>query len=66
MMHMDSSSSKNNKMSKSSQAERSVIETKAKKTASKETCFYCGQVGHWKRNCKAYLESRKKALLPKK
>ena len=34
-----------------------LAEKKAKETAPKETCFYCGQVGHWKRNCKAYLES---------
>ena len=31
----------------------------AKEIALKETCFYCGQVDNWKRNCKAYLESRK-------
>ena len=32
---------------------------KAKEITSKETCFYSGQVGHCKRNCKAYLESKK-------
>ena len=37
--------------------EGKMTEKKGKKTAPKETCFYCGQVGHWRRNCKAYLES---------
>ena len=42
-----------------------MVEKKGKETASKETslkgiCFYCGQDGHWKRNCKASLESKKK------
>ena len=41
-------------------AEGKLIEKKAKKTTPKETCFYYGQVGHWKKNCKAYLESKKK------
>ena len=39
--------------------EGGVAKKKAKETTSKETCFYCSQVGHWKRNCKAYLEPRK-------
>ena len=37
-----------------------MVENKGKETAPKETCFYCGHVGHWKRNCKAYLESKRK------
>ena len=28
-----------------------------KKTTSESTCFHCGKTEHWKRNCKAYLES---------
>ena len=36
------------------------VDKKGKGTTQKETCFYCGQVGHWKRNCKAYVESKKK------
>ena len=40
-------------------AEGKMTEKKGKKTAPKETCFYCGQVGHWRRNWKAYLESMK-------
>ena len=39
--------------------EGKLTEKKAKEIALKETYFYYGQVGHWKRNCKAYLESRK-------
>ena len=37
-----------------------MTKKKGKETTLKETCFYCGQVGHWKRNCKAYIESKKK------
>ena len=29
-----------------------LVEKKAKKTTPQRTCFYYGQVGHWKRNCK--------------
>ena len=61
VMLMDSSSfkksSKNKKMSKSTQVEGGVAEKKVKETAS--TCFYFGQISYWKMNCKAYLESRK-------
>ena len=32
---------------------------KGKETTPKETCFYYGQVDHWKRNFKTYLESKK-------
>ena len=41
-------------------AGRKLAKKIAKETALKETCFYCGQVSHWKRNCKAYLELKKK------
>ena len=41
-------------------AEGKIVEKKGKETAPKETYFYCGHVGHWKRNCKAYLELKKK------
>ena len=35
-------------------------ETTLKETSSNGICFHCGQDGHWKRNCKAYLESKNK------
>ena len=41
-------------------AEGKLAEKKAKKTTPKGTCFHYGQVGHWKMNYKAYLESKKK------
>ena len=37
-----------------------MAEKKAKEPAPKVTCFHCGQVGHWMRNYKAYLDSKKK------
>ena len=60
MMLVDSFGSKNEKRSKSNQAEGGMAEKKAKETAPKETCFHCGQDGHWKRNCKSYIELKKK------
>ena len=37
-----------------------VAKRKVKETSSKGTCFHCGKEGHWKRNCKAYMESKRK------
>ena len=34
-----------------------------KENKPKGTCFHCGKDGHWKRNCKAYLESLKQKKL---
>ena len=28
--------------------------------AKEGSCFHCGETGHWKRNCKIYLEELKK------
>lgn len=28
------------------------------------TCFYCDGKGHWKRNCKKYLDDKKKGIVP--
>ena len=53
-------SSKNNKQRKSTKAQRGMAKKKAKQTTSKGTCFHCGKDGHWKRNCKTYMESMKK------
>ena len=41
-------------------AEGKIAKKKGKETTSKETCFYYGQVSHWKKNCKTYKESKKK------
>ena len=61
---MDSScfkkSSKNNNKKKSMNLVGGVAKKKTKKKAPKETCFHCGQDGHLRRNCKAYLGSLKK------
>ena len=50
VMLVDSSSSKessnNKRRSESTKAKGDVARKKAKETAPKETCFYCGQVGH--------------------
>ena len=32
---------------------------KKKETATKGPCHHCGKMGHWRRNCKSYLESLK-------
>ena len=41
-------------------AKKKGKETTPKETSSKGICFHYGQDGHWKRNCKAYLESKNK------
>ena len=48
------------KMAKGKMAKKKGKETTLKVTSSKGICFHCGQDGHWKRNCKAYLESKNK------
>ena len=40
-------------------AKKKGKETIPKETSSKGICFHCGQDDHWKRNCKAYKESKK-------
>ena len=38
-----------------------AVQTAARKRSTSEgKCFHCGGTGHWKRNCKAFLESLKK------
>ena len=41
-------------------AEGKMAKKEGKETSSKGICFHCGQDGHWKRNYKAYLESKNK------
>ena len=60
VMLVDSSGSKNKKKRKITKQKGGVAKKKAKEMFSKGTCFHCGNEGHWKRNCKAYLESKKK------
>ena len=43
-------------MAKGKMAKKKGKETTLKETSSKGIFFHYGQDGHWKRNCKAYLE----------
>ena len=56
------SSSTSYKSYKKKKVKQGVAATGAagKKTTSEGKCFHCGGTGHWKRNCKAFLESLKK------
>ena len=47
-------------MTEGMMAKKNDKETTRKETSTKDICFHCGQDGHWKRNCKAYLESKNK------
>ena len=40
--------------------EGNMAKKKGKETSLKGICFHCGQDGHWKRDYKAYLESKNK------
>ena len=52
--------SKNKKKRKITKKKGATAKKKAKETSSKGTYFHYGREGHWKRNCKAYMESKKK------
>ena len=52
--------SKNKKKRKITKHEEGAAKKKVKETSSKGTCFHCGKEGHWKRNSKADMESKKK------
>ena len=47
-------------MAEGKMAKKKGKETTSKGTSLKGIFFHCGQDGHWKRNCKAYLESKNK------
>ena len=47
-------------MAEGKMAKKKGKEITSKETSSKGICFHCGQDGHWKRNYKAYLESKNK------
>ena len=52
--------SKNKKKRKITNQKERTAKKKVKETSSKDTCFHYGKESHWKRNCKAYMESKKK------
>ena len=54
-------SKNNNKKKKPMKEKGGVTKKKVKKAVSKGSYFHCGQDGYWRRNCKAYLGSLKKA-----
>ena len=53
----DKAKGKKKAVSKTHKAKGGVKKKKA--NDNKGTCFHCGKNGHWKRNCKEYLESIK-------
>ena len=57
---VNSSSSKNKKKRKITKQKGEAAKKKVKETSSKGTCFHFGKEGHWKRNCKSYIESKNK------
>ena len=52
--------SKSKKKRKIIKQKGGAAKKKVKETSLKRACFHCGNEGHWKRNCKAYMESKKK------
>ena len=52
--------SKNKKKRKNTKKKGGAAKKKVKETSLKGTCFHYGKEGHWKRNCKAYMELKKK------
>ncbi|KAL5579543.1 hypothetical protein UlMin_011985 [Ulmus minor] len=57
-----SSSKKKKKISdkrKASMKAKKKVSKTEKKAAKGGKCFHCGKEGHWKRNCKEYLNSMK-------
>ena len=63
VMLVNSSSSKKgskNKKKKITKQMGGAAKKKVKETSSKGICVHCGKEGHWKINCKAYMESKKK------
>ena len=47
-------------MAEGKMAKKKIKETSQKGTSANDIFFHCGQDGHWKRNCKAYLELKNK------
>ncbi|KAL5570389.1 hypothetical protein UlMin_026964 [Ulmus minor] len=63
MVVVSSSSSKKKKKISDKRKASLKVKKKASKTEKKAEnggkCFYCGKEGHWKKNCKEYLDSVK-------
>ncbi|KAL8101584.1 hypothetical protein AgCh_033472 [Apium graveolens] len=51
---------KKNPSKKKKVGEKKPVPPKAEDPKSKDVCFHCNKVGHWKRNCKVYLAELKK------
>ncbi|PKI36517.1 hypothetical protein CRG98_043094 [Punica granatum] len=51
--------SKGKKAKGASKCDSGALKPKAN-VAKDDYCFYCGNIGHWKRNCKVYLEELRK------
>ena len=54
------------KKSSSSKGKQPAVQVggikKKKEVDPNVKCFYCGELGYWKRNCKAYLASFKNGI----
>ena len=60
LVNKTASFKKNGKPQKGKGAGKTGFQRKSKGKAKNETeCFYCKGTGHWKRNCKKYLEDKK-------
>ena len=60
VMLMNSFGSRNKKKRKITKQKGGAAKKKTKEMSLKGTCFHYGKEGHWKKNSKAYLESKKK------
>ncbi|PKI39012.1 hypothetical protein CRG98_040610 [Punica granatum] len=59
MVHRTKKKGKGKKAKGASKYDSGALKPEAK-VAKDDYCFHCGNSGHWKRNCKVYLEELKK------